>query len=68
MSAIERGVTRTRASTLNCLARAFVKLRPDLGPSRPLARQLEHLAGTALAAEKFSSEWFAMRAPNEGNS
>mgnify|MGYP005851144405 CR=1 FL=1 len=61
VSRLEHGGCRTRASTLNRLARAFVKLRPELGPSRPLALRLERLAGRGLAPEWGSLEHLAQR-------
>ena len=61
ISRLEHGRCRTRASTLNRLARALVKLHPEHGPSRGLARRLERLAGPGLAPEWGSPEHLARR-------
>jgi len=48
---IERGIRRTRRSTLERIAAALVKLKPDLGDAADLTERLAELAGPGLAPE-----------------
>jgi len=48
---IERGIRRTRRSTLERVAEALVQLKPGMGEPAALARRLAALAGAGLAPE-----------------
>ena len=48
---IERGIRRTRRSTLKRIAAALVQVEPELGDVNALVEQLVELAGAGLAPE-----------------
>ena len=48
---IERGIRRTRRSTLKRIAAALVGVEPELGDVNALVEQLVELAGAGLAPE-----------------
>lgn len=48
---VEQAIRRTRRSTLDRIAAALVKVRPDMGEAAALADRLAALAGPGLAPE-----------------